>query len=203
MQIMGKYNKKAQNIMLAFGIIFFLAGIVLFFLPPIGECEIYHLVLNMVFLLITAFLVYFSILTQNAVSFYISLNLCIISLLSLILTAHAVPLAFRRHWPLLVITFGVTLLPVGRIHYKKFRTAYVFPSAAMTVLGVFFFLFTLKIIKVPMRVFLGKFMPIFLVFSGAFLIALYYVRQTAKEKFPIIKDDEEKYAEEYESEDYD
>lgn len=199
---MEKYNKKAQDIMLAFGIIFFLAGIVLFFLLPIGERETYHLVLNTVFLLITAFLVYFSLLARNAVSFYISLNLCIISLLFLILTAHAVPLAFSKHWPLLVITFGVTLLPVGRIHYKKFRTAYVFPSAAMTVLGVFFFLFTLKIIKVPMRVFLGKSMPIFLAFCGAFLIALYYVRQNAKEKFPIIKDDEEKYNEEYESEDY-
>ena len=200
---MEKYNKKAQDIMLAFGIIFFLAGIVLFFLPPIGEREIYYLVLNSVFLLITAFLVYFSILARKSVSFYISLNLCIISLISLILTARNVPLAFREHWPILVITFGVTLLPVGRIHYKKFRTAYVFPSAAMTVLGAFFFLFKLKIIKVPMRVFLGKSMPIFLVFCGAFLIALYYVRQNAKEKFPIIKDDEEKYAEEYDGEDYD
>lgn len=179
--------------MLALGILFFLLGLVFFFLPPFGEIETYHLFSNTVFLIITGLMVYFSLLAKNAFSFYVSLNLCILSLILLILTAHAVPFTFKQCWPLIVIVFGITLLPVGRIRYKKFRLAYVFPSAALTILGVFFLLFTFKIIKEPMRVFFGKFLPFFLILSGTFLIVLYFLRQNAKEIFPIIKN-EEKYA---------
>ena len=176
--------------MLALGLILFLVGVVMAFLPPLMEIESYHFALNCALVLITAALVYVSILVQNAVVFYIFTNLCLLSLAFLLLNAHFGILRFKQYWPIVVMVFGVTLLPVGRFHYKKFRTAYVIPSTALTVLGLFFLLFTFKIIKVSMREFFASFMPVILTAAGISLIVLYYVRLKAKDKFPVIQEDD-------------
>lgn len=105
----------------------------------------------------------------------------------------APPMTFSQYWPAIVIYCGIAILPIGWLHFKKLRLFYVFPSLSLTILGVFFLLFTLKIIKVPMSVFFKNFLPFFLLLSGAFLIVLYYVRLNAKDKIPLIKE-EEKYA---------
>lgn len=169
-------------------------------LPPVIQIETYHLALNCAFVVITAALVYFSILSQNAVVFYISVNFCLISLAYLLLNARLGDVPIKQAWPLVVIVFGITLLPVGRFHYKRFRTFYVIPSAALTILGAFFFLFTFKIIKIPMRTFFSRFMPFFLIIGGIALIIMYYVRLKAKDKFPMIQEDEDEpslFSEEY------
>ncbi|MBO7122693.1 MAG: hypothetical protein J6V90_05380 [Treponema sp.] len=188
---MAKDNRKFQNILLALGLFLFLTGIVMAFLPPVVQIESYHFALNCAFVVITAALVYFSILSQNAVVFYVSVNFCLLSLAYLLLNARLGDVPIKQAWPLVVVVFGITLLPVGRFRYKKFRTFYVIPSAALTVLGAFFFLFTFKIIKMPMRVFFSRFMPFFFIIGGIALIILYYVRLKAKDKFPTIQTDED------------
>lgn len=190
-KVMAKDNRKFQNILLALGLFLFLAGIVMAFLPPMVQMETYHFALNCALVLITAALVYFSILSQNAVVFYISVNLCLLSLGLLFLNARLGVVQFKQYWPIVVIVFGITLLPVGRFHYKKFRTLYVIPSAALTVLGAFFFLFTFKIINMKMRVFFSYFMPFILIAGGISLIIMYYVRQSAKDKFPTIQEEDD------------
>ena len=191
MKVMAKDNHKFQNILLALGLFLFLTGIVMAFLPPVVQIETYHFALNCALVLITAALVYFSILSQNAVVFYISVNFCLLSLAYLLLNARLGDVPIKQVWPIVVIVFGITLLPVGRFHYKKFRTFYVIPSAALTVLGAFFFLFTFKIIDMPLRVFFSRFMPFFLIIGGIALIILYYVRLKAKDMFPTIQEDED------------
>ena len=176
---------------MALGLLLFLVGVAMAFLPPLMEIESYHFVLNCALVLVTAALVYVSILAQNAVVFYVFTNLCLLSLAFLILNARFGIVRFKQYWPIVVMFFGVTLLPVGRFHYKKFRTAYVIPSAALTVLGAFFLLFTFKIIKMPMRVFFFYFMPFFLIACGISLIVIYYVRQKSNGKFLTIQDDED------------
>jgi len=188
---MAKDNRKFQNILLALGLFLFLAGIILAFLPQGMQLEMYHFALNCALVVITAALVYFSILSQNAVVFYISVNFCLLSLAYLLLNARLGDVPIRQVWPIVVVVFGITLLPVGRFHYKKFRTFYVIPSAALTVLGAFFFLFTFKIIKISMRAFFSRFMPFFLIIGGIALIIMYYVRLKAKDKFPTIQEDED------------
>jgi hypothetical protein len=191
MDFMAKDNRKFQNILLALGLILFLAGIVMAFLPPVAKMETYHFVLNCALVLVTAALVYVSLLTQSSVVFYISVNLCLLSLAVLFLNARLGEVHFRQFWPIVVVAFGVTLLPVGRFHYKKFRTFYVIPSAALTFLGAFFFLFTFKIIKMPMRVFFSYFMPFILIAGGIALIAAYYARLKAKDIFPAMQEDDD------------
>lgn len=184
-------NRKFQNILLALGLFLFLAGIVMAFLPPVVEIESYHFALNCALVLITAALVYASILAQNAVVFYVSVNFCLLSLAFLLLNARLGVLQFRQYWPIAVIVFGITLLPVGRFHYKKFRTFYVIPSSALTILGAFFLLFTFRIIKTPIRSFFFYFMPFFFIACGISLIVLYYVRLKAKDKFPTMQDEDD------------
>ncbi len=196
---MAKSNKK-MNFFLALGIACFILGIVLFFIPPADQRETSHLFFNSSILLITAASVYISLLLKRPVAFYVSLNCCVDSLIMLIMEIRAVPSPLKRYWPLAVIISGVSLLALGAVRCKKFRTAYVFPAATLTILGGFFLLFTLKIIKVPLRVFASLFLPFFLVSGGMSLIVLYFVRQNAKDKFPVIKDVEK---DEYDDEDYD
>ena len=191
MKVMAKDNRKFQNILLALGLFLFLAGIVTALLPPVMQIETYHFALNCALVVITAALVYFSLLSQNAVVFYVSVNFCLLSLAYLLLNARLGDVPIRQYWPLVVIVFGITLLPVGRFHYKKFRTLYVIPSAALTVLGAFFFLFTFNIIKMKMRVFFSYFMPFILIAGGISLIVLYYVRLNAIDKFPTIQDEDD------------
>ncbi len=195
---MAKSNKK-MNFFLALGIACFILGIVLFFIPPADQRETSHLFFNSSILLITAASVYISLLLKSYVAFYVSLNCCVDSLIMLIMEIRAVPSPLKRYWPLAVIISGVSLLAFGALRYKRFRTAYVFPAATLTILGGFFLLFTLKIIKVPLRVFASLFLPFFLVLGGMSLIVLYFVRQNAKDKFPVIKDVEK---DEYDDEDY-
>ena len=168
-----------------------MVGITWAFMPPAGQIESYHFALNCVLALISAGCVYFSLLIQKPVIFYLSANFCILSFLSLILNANSVMLQFRQFWPLVVVTFGATLLPIGRFHYKRFKTVYVIPSAALTILGAFFLLFTFKIIKMSMREFFSRFMPFFLTVCGISLIVLYYARNKANVKFPVIREDDD------------
>ena len=187
---MADKNRKFTNFLLALGILFFIGGVSFIFLPPFEQIEEYHLVLNIFLVLFTAVMVYLSLLVRKPLAFYVSINLCLLSLLLFLLNANSVRFKFERLWPVIIIFCGITLLPVARIYYKKFRTIYVIPSAALTVLGVFFFLFSFDIIKVPMRVFFRYFMPYFFIFCGIFLFAIYYVRQNRRDVFPVIQDDE-------------
>ena len=188
---MAKDNKRIQNILLALGLALFLVGITWAFLPPVGQIASYHFILNCALALISAACVYFSLLIQKPALFYISSNFCILSFLSLILNANSVMFQFKQFWPVVVIIFGAALLPIGRFHYRRFRTVYVVPSAALTALGAFFFLFTFKIIKMPMRVFFSRFMPFFLIAGGISLIALYYAKNKANVKFPVLQDSDD------------
>lgn len=196
---MAKSNKK-MNFFLALGMACLILGIVLFFIPPADQRETSHLFIDSSILLITAASVYISLLLKSYIAFYVSLNCCVDSLIMLIMEIRSVPSPLKRYWPLAIIISGVSLLALGTIRYKKFRSVYVFPAATLTILGSFFLLFTLRIIKVPLRVFSSFFLPIFLILGGMFLIVIYYVRQNAKDKFPIIKDVEK---DDYDEEDYD
>lgn len=189
-----------MNFFLALGILCLILGIVLFFIPPADQRETSHLFINSSILLITAASVYISLLLKNYIAFYVSMNCCVDSLIMLIMEIRGMSSPLKRYWPLAVIISGVSLLALGTIRYKKFRTVYVFPAATLTILGSFFLLFTLSIIKVPLRVFSSFFLPVFLILGGMSLIVLYYVRQNAKDKFPIIKDVER---DDYDEEDYD
>ncbi len=184
----GRLSKGA---VFALGLLLFLVGVTWAFMPPAGQIAPYHFALNCVLVLITAAIVYFSVLLKKPALFYIFANFCILSLLSLILNANSVTFQFEQFWPMVIVIFGVTLLPMGRFHYKKFKTIYVIPSIALTALGVFFLLFALKIIKVHLREFFSRFMPLILIAGGITLIALYYARQKAKDKFPMIQEDED------------
>lgn len=188
---MAKDNRKLQNITLAIGLLLFLAGVTWAFMPPAGQIETYHLILNCALVLITAGFVYFSLLAKKPALFYVSANFCILSLLSLILNANSVQDPYKRYWPIIVIIFGATLLPMGRFHYKRFKTIYVVPSVSLTILGAFFFLFTLKVIKVSLKEFFSRFMPLVFIAGGITLIALYYARQKVKDKIPVIEEDED------------
>lgn len=196
---MAKSNKK-MNFFLALGMACLILGIVLFFIPPADQRETSHLFIDSSILLITAASVYISLLLKSYIAFYVSLNCCVDSLIMLIMEIRSVPSPLKCYWPLAIIISGVSLLALGTIRYKKFRSVYVFPAATLTILGSFFLLFTLRIIKVPLRVFSSFFLPIFLILGGMFLIVIYYVRQNAKDKFPIIKDVEK---DDYDEEDYD
>ncbi len=196
---MANANKK-MNFFLALGMACLILGIVLFFIPPADQRETSHLLLDSSILLITAASVYISLLLKSYIAFYISMNCCVDSLIMLIMEIRGVLSPVKRYWPLAVIISGASLLVLGTIRCKKFRTVYVFPAATLTILGSFFLLFTLRIITVPLRVFSSFFLPVFLILGGMFLIVLYYVRQNVKDKFPIIKDVEK---DEYDEEDYD
>ncbi len=188
---MTRNNGKILNILFGLGLIFFLGGIVLFSIGTVEHIEMVDFVLHLVFLLITAAFVYFSVILSRPAVFYISFNLCVACLFTMILSVRGISLDAARFWPVILCSCGITLLPVGRIKFRRFRTIYVFPSIVLTVIGIIFLLFSWKIIKVPLRVFVSYSMPIIFTFLGIVLIALYYIKNSTKEKFPYVPDEED------------
>lgn len=77
-----------------------------------------------------------------------------------------------RTWPILSAIAGMALFPAGLRHYKKPKFVYVIPALAFIVLSVIMFLFSSGIIILPIKRFMLRTMPLFMIFAGMLLILI-------------------------------
>ncbi|NLJ46332.1 MAG: hypothetical protein GX430_07205 [Treponema sp.] len=79
-----------------------------------------------------------------------------------------------RYWPLFMVVLGCSNLVSGWIRYKRRRAAYLVPSIAFMILGVFFSLFSFDVIQFSFRRFFSEWWPVFLIAAGLVLLFLYF-----------------------------
>lgn len=95
---------------------------------------------------------------------------------------------FRQGWPFFGIISGLLLSMAGYYKYRKIKFGYLIPSVTLTVMGIWFLLFSFKIIKVSFLSIAGSLGPIFLLLIALFLILFFFAQQKHKEL--VFPDDE-------------
>ena len=88
-----------------------------------------------------------------------------------------IPFAFVEVWPVIGVSAGIFLFIAGIIRYKKLLFRYFIPSITLFLLGVWFMLFSLKIIKISFRVVAMVGGPLFFIMSGIFIIGFFLLQR--------------------------
>ncbi|MCQ2580176.1 MAG: hypothetical protein MJ159_05730 [Treponemataceae bacterium] len=84
-------------------------------------------------------------------------------------------------WPLVLVFSGFSLFFSGLYRYKRIVAVYFVPFLVMVVLGFFFLLFSLHIIKGSIRFFAAMWWPLLFVFVGiGLLVTFFYIQKTNK-----------------------
>ncbi|MHC6204489.1 LiaI-LiaF-like domain-containing protein [Breznakiellaceae bacterium SP9] len=82
------------------------------------------------------------------------------------------PMPFTQAWPLLSIFSGMALLPAGLHKHSAFRSRFVVPSIGFVVLGSILFVFSLRVVSVPLKQFVKEWWPLLGVASGIVLVLI-------------------------------
>ncbi|MBP5602267.1 MAG: hypothetical protein J6X78_06020 [Treponema sp.] len=88
-----------------------------------------------------------------------------------------IPFAFVEVWPVIGVSAGIFLFIAGIIRYKKLLFRYFIPSITLFLLGVWFMLFSLKIIKISFRDVAIVGGPLFFIMSGIFIIGFFLLQR--------------------------
>ena len=99
-----------------------------------------------------------------------------------------IPYAFIEIWPVIGISAGLFLFVAGIIRYRKLLFRYFIPALALFLLGIWFLLFSLKIIKVPFQVVALVGGPLFFIMAGILIIG-FFLLQTKYTNLVVNEDD--------------
>ena len=126
-------------------------------------------------------------ITKRATHFFVGLLILFWGLLQ-IFSKYNPLFSLKELWPVYTCTAGITLFISGFYKYKKIKFGYFFPAATLFFMGIWFSLFTFKIIKKTFMEVVSFFGPIF----GAILVVLlviFFLLQR-KHKELIVMDEE-------------
>lgn len=178
-----KKSEKLFRLVLAIGLVLILGGISFFLIVPAKNVEGFLFIFYIVLMFLSAVAIYFTIVLQKSFLLYLALNTFIFSTVAAFIVSKETNFAFIKYWPLLVMLFGITLIPSGYVRAKKMRTIYVVPAVVLVGLGSLFLLFSCGVIKIPFRVFFIYMWPVTLFLAGIFLIAYYFYGVFTKKRF--------------------
>lgn len=130
-----------------------------------------------------------AVLRKQGFLLAIGLTLLVDGLIVSLVNLHVIPFSLSKIWPLLVIIAGVFFLVSDLFIYRRFRTAFLFPSVMLIFLGVGFLLFSTDVFKVSFRKFISVFWPMVLVAFGIFLLFIYGFQRIKNNQFPYMQDD--------------
>jgi len=169
-------NKRFMNLLLTIGVFSVLVGIFFLLLIPAKQFNKF-IIVHILILLLGGTQLCVSLIKQNSLAFFIGFNICVFSLVAVLFSTSFYQFSIWRYWPIIVISCGLSLIPTGYLKFRSFRTVYMFPSVILTSIGIFFLMFSLKIIKTPLRAILAYSWPIVLMILGGILISVYFYRQ--------------------------
>lgn len=178
----SKNDVKLFRSVLAIGFLFVLAGLTFIFSLPAHKAEGVLFSIYLALMFIGAVMVYFSLVLHKSLLLYLGLNVFILSVCIIFISSNKENYQLVKYWPLLLISFGVTLIPSGYFRYKKMQTFYVIPAVALVLLGILFSLFAFKIITIKFNEFVIYMWPGIFLTAGAVLIGLYFYGVCNKNK---------------------
>ena len=98
------------------------------------------------------------------------------------------PYTFMQWWPMIGVTAGIFLWIAGIIKYKKLQPGYFIPAITLFLMGIWFMLFSFKIIKVSFQIVAIVGGPLFLMMSAIFIVAFFMLQKNNANL--VAKDDE-------------
>jgi len=178
-----------QNILLAVGMVLVLAGIFLCIKVYTVADKIFVLRPVVLFVMGTVCLYMSLAFTRNSVSLFFGLAFILSGLVTLCTDTKIIPYTMKEFWPLIVISSGIALFPAGFYKMKRIRTVYFFPAVTLVVLGGFFLLFSLHVIRISFARFFLLSWPFILIVCGLSLVVIFLWQQTHHKQFPYLQDD--------------
>ncbi len=207
---MKRPSVKVLNTMLAFGMLLLFVG-VLFLVGFAGAGQ--KLILSTISILLClaglSFLYIYVAFSRTAFKLFAGLSLLLNGFFILCENKCLFPLGFGSLWPVMILLISVALFAASRTKSKKFNINYDFTAISLFVLGIFFLLFSLDIIKHSLSQVMMLLLPIIFILSGIFLLVLFVQRkalldmipQEISDKFISDDDDVEEETEEIDEED--
>lgn len=165
---------KFSRILLAIGFLLILAGLTFLILVPSSEAKNFFYIFYLALMFVSAAAIYSSLILQKGFMLYLALNTFIFSVIAAFITSNEANFPFIKYWPILVISFGLTLIPSGYVRANRMRTIYVIPAIVLVVLGLIFLLFSTGIIKTSFKDAVLFIWPTILFLAGVVLVALYF-----------------------------
>ena len=177
------------NLLLYFGSGFLVFLGVLYLVIPL---ENRHIVINYLPIIVAISGVVLLVLsirnTKRLHQIFIGFELSFWGIAVVINELRILPCTFIQWWPMIGVTAGIFLYVAGQVKYRELQVGYVIPSIALFLLGIWFMLFSFKIVKVSFQTVAIVGGPLFLMMSGVFLLALFMLQK--KHSNLVAKDDE-------------
>lgn len=186
-------NKKKYNLLLLFGLVCILFGII-FQICLFNSPKINWIVVQSSFLaFVGAFLLFLGFVQSHKFRFFFpGLFLSQSSIFWLIVNNVLYNFSFVSLWPVLLIIIGESILIATAISNKKMNFYVWVPSLSFILLGIVFLLFSIDIIKIPFIAFATTWWPIMLVLAGIVLVVIFFYKQADKQDTEaVINDNEE------------
>ena len=181
---MKKYTAATMNMILALGVLSLLAGF-LFFARIASNLHAVIEPWTVVMMIAGAVVFYLSLtLLPYAVLFFLGLYACFEGALFMFISSGILKEGVKGYWPLSVILCGFCILVTGIAKDRRIRNAFLFPTLLLVLMGSFFLLFSLDIIKMSFSRFFAMWWPLIPVGFGAALIAIFMIQRNPQAHFP-------------------
>ena len=179
---MFKLKKWCINLFLALGLLFVFGGFLLFIYAILNERESVLQFWPCFVLLLGILVTYLSVaIFKSSFLFFLGVGVTLSSALSVIISSGIGELKYSELWPVFIIFAAISLISSCFYKHKRLLPKYFIPSVVMFAMGCLFLLFSLHIIKVPLRIFFFYSAPVVLLLSG-FGFILFFCVQTQKQK---------------------
>ena len=126
--------------------------------------------------------------TKSLHQIFIGFELLFWGIVLVLREKQILPYTFMQWWPVIGVTAGLFLYIAGYVKYKKLLVGYFIPALFMFFMGIWFMLFSFKIIKVSFQVVALVGGPLFIIMSGILIIALFLLQKNHSNL--VIKDDD-------------
>ncbi|MCR5400145.1 MAG: hypothetical protein K6E78_00960 [Treponema sp.] len=182
---MKRPSVKVLNTMLAFGMLLLFVGL-LFLVGFAGAGQ--KLILSTISILVglagLLFLYVYLAFSKTPFKLFAGLSLLMNGFFILCANKGLFSLGMKELWPVMILLISIALFAASRTKNKKFNINYDFTAIALFVLGGFFLLFSLDVIKHSMSQVMFMLLPVIFILSGIFLLVLFVQRKALLEMIP-------------------
>lgn len=186
--IMSNKSTKILNVLISLGGLFLLGVCLIVFIKE--ELVTTNAAVTIVLLaqiLLGAFIINTAIiLTRKAYQLFLGFMIAGWGIV-LYLMEFVLPYTIYQMWPVFLVISGLFLLITGIYKYQTFKFGYGIPAAVLFCLGIYFMLFSFKIIKLSFSVVATVMGPFFMLLVAVSLVIFFFAQQKHSEL--IVNDD--------------
>lgn len=186
-------NKERGSVLLgvlvSIGICLFALNSVFFYLPEPHGFFVPVVVASYVIQILFGFTIIALALTitQKAYQLFIGFLLSGWGILSSLIIFN-LPYGDEYWWPLYLITAGIFVIVSGLLKYKRVKFGYMIPGISLFLMGIWFSLFSFKIVKISFKTVVILLGPAFILLISISLIFIFMIQQ--RHRMLIIEDDD-------------